>query len=392
VNGPQNIVISGKRESMKLAIAALEAQGVKTKNLKVSHAFHSPLMEPMLADFEQVAKEVAYSHPRLDIISNITGEIATEEIATPEYWCRHIRQSVRFATGMEELHQQGYELFLEIGSKPTLLGMGHNCLPEGLGVWLPSLRQGHSDWQHILQSLGELYIQGVSVNWSGFEKDYLRHFLDLPTYPFQRRRYWLQTSHNIHQTNGHLTNDSQAVKDLLQQTTELLPKLLKLLTNSQPQQTTSPYEVKLPLENQQYWLLQRLKEMPDNERLAFLITHIQSEVATVLRLDQSQLPEPKLGFFEMGMDSLLAVELKNRLERSLGVVISSTLAFNYPNITSLAGYLLSDVIGLDSMTKSDIKSHQDDKLALMAIKVEHLSDQETEALVLQKLTNILRKN
>jgi len=139
INGPQSIVISGKREAVQEAIATLKAEKVKAKKLTVSHAFHSPLMEPMLTAFERAAADIAYSLPKIKLISNLTGELATNELANPEYWCRHVRQAVRFAAGMETLHQQGYEVFLEIGAQPTLLGMGRYCLPEGVGVWLPSL-------------------------------------------------------------------------------------------------------------------------------------------------------------------------------------------------------------------------------------------------------------
>nr|DAB41918.1 TPA_exp: ArzP - PKS (KS, AT, OMT, ACP, TE) [Fischerella sp. PCC 9339] len=195
VNGPQNIVISGKREAVNEVIAVLQAEEVQTRILKVSHAFHSPLMEPMLATFEQIAKQITYSSPRLDVISNVTGEIAKREIATPQYWCRHIRQPVKFAASMETLYQQGYEIFLEIGPKPTLLGMGRQCLPEGSRAWLPSLRQGHSDWQQLLQSLGELYVRGAKVDWFGFDQGYPRYRVQLPTYPWQRSCHWLEEAH-----------------------------------------------------------------------------------------------------------------------------------------------------------------------------------------------------
>jgi malonyl CoA-acyl carrier protein transacylase len=194
INGPESIVISGRCQAIQAVQAALETEGIKTKPLQVSHAFHSPLMEPMLADFKQVASSVNYSPPRLDIISNVTGALGTDEIMTPAYWCRHVRQPVRFAASMATLHQQGYEIFLEIGPKPTLLGMGRQCLPEDVGVWLPSLRQGQSDWQIMLPSLCTLYGHGVPVDWSGFDRDYSRRKVDLPTYPFQRQRYWMEIS------------------------------------------------------------------------------------------------------------------------------------------------------------------------------------------------------
>ncbi|HEY9801605.1 MAG TPA: type I polyketide synthase [Leptolyngbyaceae cyanobacterium] len=194
VNGAKNIVISGERQAVNQVVTAMQAAGMKTRKLNVSHAFHSPLMEPMLAAFEQVAKEITYSSPSINIISNVTGEVATDEIATPEYWCRHIIQPVKFAASMETLHRQGYEVFVEIGPKPTLLAMGRQCLPEDSAVWLPSLRPGDENWQTLLQSLGELYLHGVAINWSGFDQDYTRRWLQLPNYPFQRRRYWINSA------------------------------------------------------------------------------------------------------------------------------------------------------------------------------------------------------
>ncbi len=260
INGPQSIVISGQRRAIQAVIAALEAEGVKTKKLKVSHAFHSPLMEPMLSAFEQVAADVAYSPPRIKLISNVTGELATDEIATPEYWCRHVRQPVRFAAGMETLHQQGYEVLVEIGPKPTLLGMGYHCLPEGVGVWLPSLYQGREDWQQLLQSFGALYVRGVPVDWSGFDQDYSRCRLQLPTYPFQRQRYWVEFTENGDQKAGSLSQanaETPILNLLLQGNTKqlaqqldttgklsedevrLLPKLLEVLVKQHQQQLTA---------------------------------------------------------------------------------------------------------------------------------------------------------
>ena len=194
VNSPKSIVISGKRQAVSSVTTTLKAEGVKTTQLKVSHAFHSPLMEPMLVDFKQVADEIAYSKPQISLISSVTGDLVSDQIATPDYWCRQIRQSVRFADSMISVARQGCEIFVEIGPKPILLGMGRQCLPEGVGLWLPSLRPRQSDWQQMLQSLAELYVRGVPVNWSGFEGDYPRRKVQLPNYPFQRSRYWIETS------------------------------------------------------------------------------------------------------------------------------------------------------------------------------------------------------
>jgi 8-amino-7-oxononanoate synthase len=190
INGPQSIVISGASAAVAAIVGEFEAEGIKTKPLQVSHAFHSSLMEPMMAGFAQVASEVAYARPRIGLISNLTGDLIGAEIATPEYWCLHVRQPVKFAASMETLARQDYRVFLEIGPKPILLGMGRTCLPEGDYLWLPSLRSGQGDWQQMLQSLGALYLQNAEVDWVKFDQDYTRQWVNLPTYPFQRERYW----------------------------------------------------------------------------------------------------------------------------------------------------------------------------------------------------------
>jgi myxalamid-type polyketide synthase MxaB len=193
INGPNSIVISGETEAVENIVAKLASQSVKTKKLQVSHAFHSPLMEPMLAEFERFATEVSYSQPRIGLISNVTGKLATSEIATPQYWVNHVRQAVQFAASMETLARLECAIFLEVGPQPTLLGMGRQCLANQEKVWLPSLRPGQDDWQQMLESLGTLYARGAKVDWNGFERDYAHHRLVLPTYPFERQRYWVES-------------------------------------------------------------------------------------------------------------------------------------------------------------------------------------------------------
>lgn len=195
-NGPENTVISGERQAIEEICAALKEAKIVTKKLEVSHAFHSPLMEPILADFRQTAASIKYNDGhnggQIEFISNLTGERLKKEDITPDYWCRHLRLPVQFVAGLQTLHTSGYDIFVEIGPKPILLGMGRKCIPEGVGIWLPSLSQGVDDWRQMLQSLAQLYVNGVSVDWSGFEQDYHRQRVALPTYPFQRQRYWLE--------------------------------------------------------------------------------------------------------------------------------------------------------------------------------------------------------
>ncbi|WP_228013285.1 SDR family NAD(P)-dependent oxidoreductase [Nostoc edaphicum] len=258
VNGSESLVISGEAQALAVICATLETQGIRIKSLQVSHAFHSPMMEPMLKEFEAVASSVSYSRPSINLISNLTGELATDDITTAQYWVRHVRQPVQFAASMEYLHQLGYEMFVEIGSQPILSSMGRQCLPEGVGVWLPSLRQQQDDWQQILSSLGQLYLQGVSVDWPSFYSDYPHCKVVLPTYPFQGQRYWIEAPTNEHQktfsaqkASSQIVNllnqgKTQQLAQLLEKTGKLsldhlkiLPELLEILVQEHKQQLTA---------------------------------------------------------------------------------------------------------------------------------------------------------
>lgn len=346
INNPNNTVISGEEETVNAVVAALEAKGIKTTQLNVSHAFHSPLMEPILEDFADIARKINYFEPQIKLVSNVTNQLASSEIATPEYWVNHITQPVRFAGSMDTLAELGDWVFVECGAKPILLGMARHCLSADSNVWLPSLRPGISDSQQMLQSLGQLYVNGVSVNWCGFENNYQRQVLELPTYPFERESYWINT-------------------DLHLQKQEIKPQL----------------------EETQTQFLQVLQQTVLSERLNVLITHIQNEAARVLGMNS--LPVPQTGFFDMGMDSLMAVELKRRLESSLKQSLSTTLAFNYPTIEKLAEYLLtkifSEELEIDTKGISNVKPEMVNDCAITATKLEQVSEAEAEALLLKKL-------
>lgn len=199
LNGPQNVVISGESQAIAAVVTYLTDQDVESRRLNVKRAFHSRLMEPILADFLRVARQITYHKPRLSLLSNVTGG-PSSAMSTPEYWTRHIMQPVRFANSMETLQQMGVEIFVEIGPKPILLGMGRRCLSGGGGTWLPSLRQSRSNWQQLLESVGELYVCGVPLDWDALERSSAstpRRKVLLPTYPFQRERYWVKQDNAI---------------------------------------------------------------------------------------------------------------------------------------------------------------------------------------------------
>ncbi|MGA2031843.1 MAG: SDR family NAD(P)-dependent oxidoreductase, partial [Thermoguttaceae bacterium] len=193
-NGPENTVISGPCEAVRAILSRLEAAGVRAQPLVVSHAFHSPLMEPMLDEFEQLAGAVEYQRPQTAIVSNLTGRLMGDQPPDARYWRKHLRGTVQFAAGMQTLAEQELHVLVEVGPAPTLIGMGRRCLPQTPMVWLPSLRKGRDDWQVLLDSLAEMYVLGVKVNWHGFDGPWPRRRLALPTYPFERTRLWLEES------------------------------------------------------------------------------------------------------------------------------------------------------------------------------------------------------
>ncbi|VEP13142.1 Polyketide synthase family protein [Hyella patelloides LEGE 07179] len=209
VNGDNNIVISGVNRAIVEIISKFESQGISSKQLTVSHAFHSPLMQPILEDFKQVAQTIKYNVPQITLVSNVTGQGIGREIATAEYWVNHVVAPVQFIQGVKELQKQECNIFLEIGAKPILLGMGRNVLESPLvkGGWggsscLPSLRLRKSDWSQIIKSVASLYIQGIKINWKNFELVYNSKKIQLPTYPFQRQSYWLEKNQKLNTVNG----------------------------------------------------------------------------------------------------------------------------------------------------------------------------------------------
>ncbi len=197
VNGPRCCVITGDSLAVDEIFKKVGSLGIEIRLLNVSQGFHSALIEPMLEEFEKVAQTIDYSLPNIAMVSTVTGKrIQSQEVTKPDYWLKNCRQTVHFFTGMQTLNKQNYDIFLEIGPSPTLIGMGRRCLPENVGVWLPSLRSNQSNWETMLHSLGELYRCGVAIDWDGFDQDYPRRRLQLPTYPFQKQSYWFDTIPN----------------------------------------------------------------------------------------------------------------------------------------------------------------------------------------------------
>ncbi|MEU8041917.1 SDR family NAD(P)-dependent oxidoreductase [Streptosporangium sp. NPDC049078] len=218
VNGPTSVVISGTEEAVLEVTAALREREIRTKQLRVSHAFHSPLMDPMLEEFRAVAGSLSYDPPRIPIVSTLTGESATaERLCSPEYWVEQVRGAVRFADGVGVLVSAGVETFVEVGPDGVLSAMGQECLAgdgsggvsgdgpaaagSGVGsgaVFVPVMRRDRGEASELVTALGALHTRGVAVDWEAFFTDAATaagvgrpRRVELPTYAFQHRDYWL---------------------------------------------------------------------------------------------------------------------------------------------------------------------------------------------------------
>ncbi|MER6401904.1 type I polyketide synthase, partial [Kitasatospora sp. NPDC001603] len=194
VNGPKAVVISGVEDEVLAAAAELATSGARTKRLQVSHAFHSPLMEPMLEEFARVVAAVSYRAPKLAMVSALTGLPVTDEVTDPAYWVKHVREAVRFHDAAQALRAAGVRTFVEIGPDGVLSGMGPQTRTDDQGepeVWLPLLRRGRDEPRALMTALAKLFVRGVPVAWEQVYADTGAQQVDLPTYAFQRQRYWL---------------------------------------------------------------------------------------------------------------------------------------------------------------------------------------------------------
>ncbi|MEV8598264.1 type I polyketide synthase [Streptomyces sp. NPDC052012] len=189
VNGPLAVVVSGDEDAVIEWLPRWE--GRKTTRLRVSHAFHSPRMEPMLAEFRAVAERLTYATPRIPVVSNVSGEPVT--VFDADYWVRHVRQAVRFADGVRTLWNLGVRRFLELGPDAVLTAMARQCLDDDTepAAFVPALRARHSETETFAAFLGRAHITGAPVDWTAYYEGTGAQRVDLPTYPFQRDRYWL---------------------------------------------------------------------------------------------------------------------------------------------------------------------------------------------------------
>ncbi len=326
MNDPKNTVISGKKDAVQEILKKVEADKIQFRLLKVSHAFHSPLMEPILSEFEKVAGEIEYNKPKIPLISNISGTLH-QQAPDAAYWAQHIRQAVRFTQGIKTLDELGCSLFLEVGPHPALIGMGRNSVPSDNIFWLPSLNRKQKDWDVLTASLGQLYVNGFNFDWKEFDAGFNRNKLELPTYPFQRERFWADP------INGHKQNIEP--EEQIEEKPESAHRFNRddFLTLSAEEQSKIIKEI------------------------------ILSEVSQVLRIPRNKIDLQK-SFTQLGMDSIMAIELKNNIERALNIEIEISALLAGPNIDDLIQISLNAVFEED--TEEEIDPELEKKLSSLS--------------------------
>jgi acyl transferase domain-containing protein/acyl carrier protein len=195
VNGPTSLVLSGDRHAVEAVLARFE--GRKTTWLRTSHAFHSPLMEPMLQEFGRVAGVMSYGVPQLPVVSMRTGELVTPDLDWVQHWVEHVREPVRFLDGIRFLESSGVSTYLELGPDAVLSSLGAGCLAGSDSdaddaVFVPALRAGRPEERELAGAVGALHTRGIRVDWETYFAGRNARRIALPTYAFQRQRYWLE--------------------------------------------------------------------------------------------------------------------------------------------------------------------------------------------------------
>ncbi|MBF0377034.1 MAG: aminotransferase class I/II-fold pyridoxal phosphate-dependent enzyme [Desulfamplus sp.] len=331
VNGPQNVVISGDYNDVNEAVIRLNEAGCKTRKLTIPIAAHSPMLDCVLDQFEDEVKKLSLSEPKMLFISSMTGKAVSSELTQPQYWRKHLRNQVRFGDGLNSLKQEGFEIFIEIGPKPILLGILKQNLPD-YGLSLPSLQPPFSDKQTLLQSMAELYVRGVPLDWSkieGFRKSKLRR-ITLPNYPFQRESYWL--SDNIEEK---YEISSQPFKQILPKTSD---------------------EQFLLKKSEKYSILKALEQSSVAGQKEILIKFLQDKVRNILHVGSKYNLSLQNSLKNLGFDSLMMTELANFVNSELKVKIPLNKMFQLGNIQNITDWLLPKI----SLSNAEIETSQTD--------------------------------
>nr|WP_152648743.1 type I polyketide synthase [Streptacidiphilus anmyonensis] len=365
VNGLTSMVISGAEEAVLEVAAKLAADGCRTKRLTVSHAFHSPLMDPMLAEFRAVAESLDYQEPQIPIVSTLDQ---AADLTTPAYWVRHVREAVRFADALRTLEREGVRTFLELGPDGTLTTLGQDCVADA--AFTPVLRRDRAEAETFTAALAQLHTRGVALDWSALLAGTGARRIDLPTYPFQQRRYWPEPAEDTADTSPAAAVDEAFWAAVEREDLDALTATLGLdgdqpLSSALPAMsawfqrrraerptatptTTAPdggvqgggesgdngagvgLEEPLPV---------RLARLSPSERDNALLALVRSRAAVVLGYPGPEDIPPAQAFKDLGVDSLMAVLLRNGLAEATGLSLPPSLVFDQPTPAALAAHL-----------------------------------------------------
>lgn len=291
VNGPDAVVISGVEAPASAVAQTLARRGRRVHRLAVSHAFHSPLMEPMIEGFSAVAADMLPGQPRIALISNVSGQLAGPGYGTAQYWIEHVRRPVRFADGVRAAESFAADVFVEVGPGGGLSAAVENSLTTAQPISVVTLAPERPEAESLLAAAGRLFTAGVAVNWRAALPPGRR--VALPTYSFVRQRFWLGEG------------------------------------------TATPGRVAAePAE-----LAGRLGQLPPQEQGRELVELVCAHAAAVLGHSDGHAVDAERAFQDLGFDSLTGVELRNRLKADTGLALSRTLIFDYPNPAALADHL-----------------------------------------------------
>jgi acyl transferase domain-containing protein len=296
VNGPDAVVLSGAEAPVSAIAQTLADQGRRCHRLAVSHAFHSPLMDPVIDDFSKALDAISPKSPRIPLVSNVSGEFAGPGYGSAHYWVEHVRRPVRFADGVRAAESSGAGVFVEVGPGGGLGAAAEQSLTTEHTVATVTLAKDRAEVESLLTAAGRLFTIGIPVNWSAVLGHGQR--VELPTYGFVRQRFWLGTG-----------------------------------TDTPKPSATGPAE-----------LSERIRQLPPLDQHRQLVELVCLHAATVLGHSDSQAVNPERPFQDLGFDSLTGVELRNRLKADTGLPLSRTLIFDYPNPGALADHLAHQLL------------------------------------------------
>jgi acyl transferase domain-containing protein len=359
INGPRATVISGDAEAVAEFTTHWRRQGVRTKRLRVSHAFHSHHLDPILEEFRQIAGGVRYEQPRIPIVSNVTGVLADSgELCSADYWVRHVRQTVNFLDGVRWLEEHGVDRFLELGPEAVLSGMVQECTTAAPALVAPVMRSGQAELTTLTTALASAHVQGVSVDWDAFLAGGGAH-TELPPYAFARHRYWLHDTGEPTGFDAELwaavdAADPTVVAELLgvdEELAEPLRAVLPALAAWRRQRGAdlrrdpvepSPDETGAG-DDEPELLRARMSGLSEPEAEELLLELIRTQTAVVLGFGSVEEVDVELGFLEMGMSSFTALELRNSLVVSTGLELPPVVVMDRPTPRELARHLLGEL-------------------------------------------------